>query len=84
MIHEEDCREMFRKFRATGFIAEHKDLWENLAFYCNCALNFIIIASYGVYNTEKDQITFRCENDACDFDTEFQKARMDEPRIFGV
>lgn len=76
MIHEEDCRENFRKFKIIGFVAEHKSLWENLAFYCNCALNFIIIASYGVYDYEHEKMKNLCEEESCDFDIELQNRRM--------
>lgn len=82
MTHEEDCREMFRKYRVIGFVAEHKTLWENLAFYCNCMLNFIIIVSYGVYLDEQHALENTCSDGSCDYKIELARVRMDEPRLF--
>ncbi|EAR95948.2 MIR domain protein (macronuclear) [Tetrahymena thermophila SB210] len=83
MNHEEDCREFFRRYRIIGFIADHKTLWEDLAFCCNCLLNATIIASYGVYDYKQLQIQFECLNGVCDYKSELYNARMHEPRMFG-
>ena len=54
MEHEEKCKQLFRKSFITGLIAENKNLWENLAFLCNCIINLLILASYGTMGKERD------------------------------
>lgn len=46
MVHEQRLKNIFNKNKILGMIATYEKLWENLAFYINLTLNFIIIASY--------------------------------------
>lgn len=44
--HEEDLRRIFKTSKLLEIIANHKSLWENLAFIANIVLNLTILASY--------------------------------------
>jgi hypothetical protein len=47
MQHEELLRRLFAKSKLLEIFATNGKLWENLAFYTACAINIIILASYG-------------------------------------
>lgn len=44
--HEEDLRRIFKTSKILEFIANHKSLWENLAFIANIVVNLTILVSY--------------------------------------
>lgn len=44
--HEEKLRRLFKTSKIIELIANHKELWENLAFISNIVVNITIIASY--------------------------------------
>lgn len=44
--HEEKLGKIFKKYFILSILAKNKALWENLAFYTTCAINFIIMTSY--------------------------------------
>ena len=50
IIHEQRLKNIFNQSKLLGIIATYEKLWENLAFYINLTLNFIIIASYSENN----------------------------------
>jgi hypothetical protein len=47
--HEEDLRRLFKTSKIVELIANHKALWENLAFISNIVVNITIIASYSEF-----------------------------------
>jgi hypothetical protein len=44
--HEEKLGKIFKKYFILSILAKNKVLWENLAFYTTCAINFLIMTSY--------------------------------------
>ncbi|EGR31182.1 MIR domain protein [Ichthyophthirius multifiliis] len=88
MEHEEKCKKLFKKSFITGLIAENKGLWENLAFTCNCIINILILASYGVLKGERELLIIKATTpNGIDIDyykSLLQTSRIQDPRLFQV
>lgn len=54
IVHEHELKNIFNRNKILYIIATYEKLWENIAFYINLLLNFIIIASYSESNKPID------------------------------
>lgn len=78
MDHEEYLKEKFQKYKIIGILASNGKLWEDLAFYINIFLNFLILTSYSELNL-KNSIYELNEDQQ---EEELQKERIDNPRFW--
>lgn len=73
ITHEQKLKTFFSKNKFFGIISAYEKFWENLAFYINLTLNFIIIASYSEYNAPIGATT-----------EEIDYYRLEEPTFFNL
>lgn len=83
MKHEENLRRLFKKSKLLAIIAQHGSLWEDLSFYCACALNFIILVSYSQIFMDERTLPSRSDpNYRQVYEDILKRERLFDPRFF--
>ncbi|KAM3129288.1 hypothetical protein pb186bvf_018575 [Paramecium bursaria] len=57
MIHEENMRLIYQKYKLIGFFANYVQLWKDLAYYLTIILNLIVITSYAHETGDGNQLS---------------------------